>query len=158
MIIKLLGLGQYMRGDDEIGLEIVQRWIKENKGNFPEDQIEADILESPGVNLLGAIAGLNAAVLVDAVHSGAPAGTIHKLSENDLAAFSDGSGSVHGWGAAETLSLGHQLTGDDLPETIIIIGIEGVQFTLGEGLSPAVQNAIPEALLLIDQVLKRLLQ
>ena len=147
-----------MRGDDEIGLEIVQRWIKENKGNFPEDQIEADILESPGVNLLGAIAGLNAAVLVDAVHSGAPAGTIHKLSENDLAAFSDGSGSVHGWGAAETLSLGRQLTGDDLPETIIIIGIEGVQFTLGEGLSPAVQNAIPEALLLIDQVLKRLLQ
>ena len=158
MIIKLLGLGQYMRGDDEIGLEIVQRWIKENKGNFPEDQIEADILESPGVNLLGAIAGLNAAVLVDAVHSGAPAGTIHKLSENDLAAFSDGSGSVHGWGAAETLSLGRQLTGDDLPETIIIIGIEGVQFTLGEGLSPAVQNAIPEALLLIDQVLKGLLQ
>ena len=147
-----------MRGDDEIGLEIVQRWIKENKGNFPEDQIEADILESPGVNLLGAIAGLNAAVLVDAVHSGAPAGTIHKLSENDLAAFSDGSGSVHGWGAAETLSLGRQLTGDDLPETIIIIGIEGVQFTLGEGLSPAVQNAIPEALLLIDQVLKGLLQ
>ena len=147
-----------MRGDDEIGLEIVQRWIKENKGNFPEDQIEADILECPGINLLGAIAGLNAAVLVDAVHSGAPAGTIHKLSENDLAAFSGGSGSVHGWGAAETLSLGRQLTGDDLPESIIIIGIEGVQFTLGEGLSSAVQNAIPEALLLIDQVLKRLLQ
>lgn len=158
MLIKILGLGQFLRGDDEAGLDIVRRWAAENQAKFPAGQIEVEILESPGVNLLGAIAGLDAAVLVDAVQSGAPAGTIHKLSENDLAAFADGSGSVHGWGAAETLSLGRQLAAEDLPALIIVIGVEGVQFSPGEGLSPAVRAAIPEAVSLINKIVRELLQ
>ncbi|NQS90943.1 MAG: hydrogenase maturation protease [Chloroflexi bacterium] len=147
-----------MRGDDEVGLEIVRRWMEEQHVDYPEGLIEAEIMESPGINLLGALAGLDAAVLVDAVQSGAPAGTVHKLSEEDLAAFADGSGSVHGWGAAETLSLGRQLAPEDLPKTIIVIGVEGVQFTLGAGLSPTVLASIPEAVGMISEVVGELIQ
>jgi hydrogenase maturation protease len=157
MTIKILGLGQYMRGDDEIGLELLKLWTEKYAGDYPEDQIEVEILESPGINLLGAIAGLDAAVLVDAVVSGAPAGTVIKFSQDKLEEFGDGSGSVHGWGAAETLALGRQLVPEDLPETIILIGIEAVSFELGEGLSPAVRAAIPKALALINEVLRELL-
>jgi hydrogenase maturation protease len=67
---------------------------------------------------------LDAAILVDAVQSGAPPGTIHKLIEEDLLDFGAGTGSAHGWGAAETLSLGRQLAPEDLPEKIFIIGVE----------------------------------
>ena len=147
-----------MRGDDEIGLEIVKRWMETHGDDYPEGQIEAAILESPGINLLGEIAGLDAAVLVDAVQSGAPAGTVIQFGEEDLEVFGDGSGSVHGWGAAETLSLGRQLVPEDLPNEIILIGIEASVFELGEGLSPAVRNAIPEALKVVNQVLKMMVR
>ena len=156
MRIKLLGLGHSMRGDDEIGLIVVQRWIDEQRGTYPKDRVEADILESPGLNLLGNISGRDAAILVDAVQSGAPAGTVHILAEEDLAAFTEGSGSAHGWGAAETLSLGHRLVPEDMPPKIILIGIEAVQFELGEGLSPGVKAAIPKAISAINQELDRL--
>ena len=147
-----------MRGDDEIGLIVVQHWIENHPADFPGNVIEAVSLESPGINLLSEIAGQDAAVLVDAVQSGAPAGTLFKLTEEDLAAFDDGSGSAHGWGAAETLSLGHQLIPEDMPEKIYLIGIEAIQFQLGEGLSPALRTAIPAALKMVDQVLRDLLK
>ena len=158
MIIKLLGLGQLMRGDDEIGLEIVKQWKEQYGGRHLGSWVKADLLESPGINLLNEIAGVNAAVLVDAVQSGAPGGTVMQISEEDLEAFAGGTGSVHGWGAAETLSLGRQLSADDLPKQIILIGVEAVQFEPGEGLSTAVRAAIPEAVELINRVLEDLLK
>jgi hydrogenase maturation protease len=153
--IKIIGIGHSMRGDDEVGLEIVRRWLDSHMADFP-DSIKAEILESPGLTLLGEIAGLDAAILVDAVQSGAPPGTLHQLSEDDLLNFGEGTGSAHGWGAAETLSLGRQLAPEDLPEKIILIGVEAVQFELGEGLSPAVRGAIPKAVDMINRVLGKL--
>jgi hydrogenase maturation protease len=158
MTVKLIGLGHYMRGDDEIGLILVERWKEEYADQFQDQQIEVEILESPGVNLLGTIAGLDAAVLVDAVQSGAPAGRVIKFTEDDLEVFGDGSGSVHGWGAAETLSLGRQLIPEDMPETVILIGVESLVFELGEGLSPAVKSVIPKALAVINEVLGELFE
>jgi len=147
-----------MRGDDEVGLEITRRWRDSHGADYPEHTIEAETAESPGLTLLGLIAGLDAAILVDAVQSGAPPGTLHKLIEEDLLDFGAGTGSAHSWGTAETLSLGRQLAPEDLPEKIFIIGVEAVQFTLGEGLSPAVRNAIPEAVEMIDEILGELIE
>ena len=158
MIIKILGIGQSIRGDDEVGLEIVRRWRKFHGTDYPECTIEAETAESPGLTLLGLIAGLDAAILVDAVQSGAPPGTLHKLIEEDLLDFGEGTGSAHGWSTAETLSLGRQLSPEDLPKRIFIIGVEAVQFELGEGLSPAVRAAIPEAVEMINGILEELLE
>lgn len=142
-----------MQGDDEVGLLIVRRWQEEHGDDYSSKGIEIQLLESPGLNLLGALAGLDAAVLVDAVQSGAPAGTIHELLEKDLEGFQESIPPAQRWGAAETLSLGRRLVPEDLPEQLVIIGIEGAVFTLGEGLSPAVRAAIPEALDLINRTL-----
>ena len=58
MRIKLPGIGQSMRGDDEVGLIIVQRWIKDHGSDYP-DTVEAEVIEIPGITLLSAIAGLD---------------------------------------------------------------------------------------------------
>jgi hydrogenase maturation protease len=158
MQIKILGIGQSLRGDDEVGLEIVRRWRNTHGADYPHISIEAETAESPGLSLLGLIAGLDAAILVDAVQSGAPPGTLHKLTQEDLLDFGEGTGSAHGWGAAETLSLGRQLSQEDLPERIFIIGVEAVQFELGEGISPAVEASIPKAIDMINQVIQELLE
>ena len=153
MKIMLVGLGHEMHGDDEIGLEIVRRWSAEHKDEYSGLEVQTILLESPGINLLGSIAGLDAAILVAAVRSGAPLGTVRILKDEELAAW-EGSGSKKGrLGAAETLSLGRQLAPENLPEQLILIGIEGGAFGLGEGLSPAVRAAIPRAIEKLDQVL-----
>jgi hydrogenase maturation protease len=92
------------------------------------------------------------AILVDAVHSGADAGTIHILSKEHLDAFPNESGSAHGWGVAETLSLGEKVMPSTIPENIFVIGIEGVDFSMGNPLSPGVELALPEVARLIEQL------
>lgn len=156
MKVILVGLGHEMHGDDEIGLEIVRRWSGENMGKYPGLDIQTSLLESPGINLLGQIAGLDAAILVAAVRSGAPPGTVRILKDQELADLEGSSGKRRSWGAAETLSLGRQIAPEDLPEQLILISIEGAAFGLGEGLSPAVRAAIPGALKALDQALKEL--
>ena len=156
MKIILVGLGHEMHGDDEIGLEVVRRWSEEHAGDFSEMEIQTRILESPGINLLGTIAGLDAAILVAAIRSGAPQGTVQILKDQGLTAFEGSSRKKIRWGAAETLSLGRQLAPEDLPEKLVLIGIEGAAFGLGEGLSPAVRAAIPEALTALDHVLEEI--
>ena len=153
MKIMLVGLGYEMHGDDEIGLEVVRRWSEEHPGDFSGAEFQTRILDNPGINLLGTIAGLDAAILVAAIQSGAPQGTVQILKEESLAAFEGNSRKKGGWGAAETLSLGRQLIPEDLPEKLVLIGIEGAAFGLGEGLSPAVRAAIPEALTALDHTL-----
>ncbi len=152
----MVGLGHEMHGDDEIGLEVVRHWSEIHAGKFSGREIQTSLLESPGINLLGLIAGLDAAILVAAVHSGARPGTIHILEDEQLTSLEGISRKGGGWGAAQTLSLGHQLAPEDLPEKLILIGIEGAAFSLGEGLSPAVKAAIPEALTALDQTLKKI--
>ena len=154
MKIMLIGLGHEMHGDDEIGLEIVRRWSEESSGNLSGLEIHTRILEDPGINLLGLIAGLDAAILVAATRSGAPPGTVQIIKDEELTSFAGASRKTGGWGAAETLSLGRQLAPEDLPEKLILIGIEGSAFGLGEGLSPAVRAAIPEALATLEQTFK----
>ncbi len=156
MKVILVGLGHEMHGDDEIGLEIVRRWSAENMGKYPGLNIQTSVLESPGINLLGQIAGLDAAILVAAVRSGAPPGTVRILKDQEMADFEGSRGKPRRWGAAETLSLGRQMAPEYLPEQLIMISIEGTAFGLGEGLSPAVRAAIPDALKALDQALKEL--
>jgi len=158
MSIIVVGLGQDMHGDDEIGLQIVRSWMQDRAGFHSHQEIQVAILESPGVNLLGAIAGLDAAVLVAAVRSGAPAGIVQVYQDEELWALEESGGLPGAWGAAETLSLGRQLVPEDLPGKLMLIAIEGAAFRLGEGLSPAVAAAIPGALEEIDRIVDGLLK
>jgi len=153
MITTVIGIGQSFRGDDGAGLAAVACWAE----TYPEtaSQIRVELAESPGVGLLHLIEDAGFAILVDAVQSGAAPGTIHTLKEGDLATFLEGTHSAHGWGLAETLALGRKLDPDSLPETIAILGIEAGQVAVGVGLSPEVENALPEAARLIQGWLQK---
>jgi hydrogenase maturation protease len=111
-----------------------------------------ELAELPGIGLLSLFENSAAAILVDAVRTGAPPGTLHRITKDQLAAFEAGSGSAHGWGVAETLSIGGQLMPDALPRRLVLIGIEAGQLVLGENLSPQVKSALPEAADFIERV------
>ena len=146
----VLGIGQSLRGDDGAGLAAVKHW----QSLFPARPLDPDLragsLELPGLALLDFLAGIDQALLVDAVRSGAASGTLHWLGEANLSGFCLGSGSAHGWGVAETLALGRQLHPEKMPSQLTVLGIEAGELDLGEGLSPEVASVMDEAALLIE--------
>ncbi len=83
-------MGQSLRGDDAAGLAAVRLWQQRYQANNERINLQVELAELPGIGLLNLLDGNSIAILVDAVHSNAKAGTIHVLSEDQLEAFSDG--------------------------------------------------------------------
>lgn len=149
--IKIIGIGQSLRGDDAAGISAVQLWIDTFHAASLPQGVQVELAELPGIGLLNILEGARFAILVDAMRSGGRAGAIHLLTQDQLESFKGGSGSAHGWGAAETISLGRQLFPSNLPTELILIGIEASQFELGEKLSPDVASSLPEVARMIEQ-------
>jgi hydrogenase maturation protease len=149
--IKIIGIGQSLRGDDAAGLSAVRLWIETFHAESLPRGVQVELAELPGLGLLNMLEGTRLAILVDAVRSGGRAGTIHLLTQGQLDTFNEGSGSAHGWGVAETISLGRQLSLTNLPTELILIGIEAGQVDLGEKLSPDVASSLPEVVRMIEQ-------
>ena len=153
--IKVIGIGQSLRGDDAAGLAAVHLWQERYQENKERPYLQVELAELPGIGLLSLLEGAGMVILVDAVRCGADAGTIHILSREQLEAFPNEAGSAHGWGVAETISLGEKVMPANMPEKIILIGIEGVDFSMGKPLSPEVGLALPEVARLIEQLATR---
>lgn len=135
----IIGIGNAYRRDDGAGLAAARRL---EALDLPGAAI---LLHSgEGTSLMDAWQGADHVVLVDAVHSGAPPGTLHRIdaSERDPApAFF--SGSTHTFGVAEAIALARTL--GTLPRRLDIFGIEGVDYNYGPGLTLEVENAVAQA-------------
>ncbi len=155
MDILIIGLGQQLRGDDGAGLEAVRLWQE----TYPETakKVHVILAEMPGLGLLDLLDGMEAAILVDAVHGSAAAGNLHHIRPEKLDSFTPGSTSAHGWGVAETLELGRSLYPELGNYRISLIGIEAGSMDMGTGLSAPVQAALPEAVKLIEKEVQGLL-
>ncbi|GCE30115.1 hydrogenase [Dictyobacter alpinus] len=143
--LLLIGAGNLYRSDDSVGLKVVQA-IKSN--HLPDvDCIEHD---ADGTGLLEIMAQADTVILVDAVKSGAPPGTIHKFAVHDsvpscpIPLFSS-----HDFGVGEAIQLAQVI--HQLPRRLTVYGIEGSSFCLGTMLSPAVACVIPDVVALIYQ-------
>lgn len=133
--IRLIGIGQPLRGDDALGLEAVKEW--QQQYGTETVGVEVITLESPGLALLDCLLDCSAAIIVDAVRSGGAPGDIYLLSESDLASFGPAAASAHGLGVAETLALGRTLYPDQLPDRLQFIGIEAQTVQVGDPISSA---------------------
>jgi hydrogenase maturation protease len=155
MKILILGIGQSLRGDDAAGLEAVQLWQAQHPDSAAQAQVE--LSELPGLALLDLLEGMDAAILVDAVQTSAPAGTVIRLGPDELASFTPEAGSAHGWGVAETLQLGRSLYPSLADCRISLIGIEAGPMDMGADLSPQVQAALIGAATMIEKEVQDLL-
>ncbi len=133
----MIGIGNELRGDDAAGLEVARR--------LPRDRGFA-VRAHPGeaVDLIEHWRGAKQVVLIDAVSSGAPPGTIHRIeaTREPLPAALRRTSS-HAIGAAEAIELARVL--GRLPGQLVVYGIEGARFAAGSPLSDAVARAIPAA-------------
>jgi len=138
--ILVIGLGNEYRRDDAVG-RIVARRLKASRG----DNVRVVEESGEGAALMEAWKGADFVILIDAVHSGGAAGSIHRF---DAAAQPIPSRffhySTHAFSVAEAVEMGRTL--DQLPAKLIVYGIEGKTFDSGMGLSVEADAAADEVL------------
>jgi hydrogenase maturation protease len=134
----VIGIGNDLRQDDGVGL-VVARRLKA----CAIDGVE--ILEHDGeaTSLLEAWECFQRIAVVDAMWSGAAAGTILRMDAHGPGIARGVWHSSHSPGLAEAISLARTL--GRLPPALVVYGIEGQAFGYGRGLSPAVENAACDA-------------
>ncbi len=150
MRVTVIGIGQSLRGDDAAGVEAVRLWARLYAATSARAEVTVQCAELPGLGLLALLDGFDAAVIVDAVVSAGPAGTIYRLGLDQLDSFDTASKSAHGWGIAESLRLDRQVNTDQKPIRIRLVAIEAEQMELGRSLSEAVEQAMPAACAAIE--------
>jgi hydrogenase maturation protease len=136
--LTVIGVGNRFRHDDAAGLEVAARLhaLKPAGVRVVEEESE------PG-SLLEAWAGVDEALVIDCVSSGAPAGRMHRFEVGkDPLPVELFRPSTHALGVADAVELGREL--DRLPRRLAVYGIEGENFEAGEGLTPIVEVAVEE--------------
>jgi hydrogenase maturation protease len=127
--MTVIGIGNEWRSDDGAGLEVARR-------------LGGLTLPGEPIGLVEALDGSDEVTVVDAVFSGAAPGTVHEFEAGaeplPVALF--GSSSTHALGLAEAIEIARSL--GRLPTRVRVLGIEGIRFEYGRGLSPEVEKAV----------------
>lgn len=141
----VVGLGSPDRGDDAIGAKVADAFAA-----LGMPHVAVTVHEDP-TDLIELWSGFDPVVVIDAVRSGAPAGTLVILETGagleplpQSAWRSTGRGGTHSFGVAAAIELGRALR--RLPPRLTLIGIEARAFEHGAPLSPEVAAALPHAL------------
>jgi hydrogenase maturation protease len=141
----VIAVGNPYRSDDAAGLRVASLLREAAPG-------AATVVEhsGEGASLVETWKDARAVILIDAVSSGAPPGTVHRLEPLlqplPRALFRH---STHAFSVPEAIELARAL--NQLPEHLLVIGIEGQNFTAGTECSPAVAAVLGQV---ADQILE----
>jgi len=135
-VIRVIGLGNPHRKDDAVGIAVVRLLGDRKPANAEVVACEADpttLLERWGED--------DRVIVVDAASSRNAPGTIHRfdavaapLPTRHFAVSS------HALGLVEAVELARAL--GRLPRSLVVYAVEGADFGTGQGLSPAVGDAL----------------
>ncbi|GLW25939.1 hypothetical protein Mame01_59810 [Microbispora amethystogenes] len=128
----VVGLGGDLRGDDAAGLAVARLL-----GDPPPPGVAVEACGDAAA-LVEAWSGAALAIVVDAVRTGAPPGTVHdRLPSLPEAGWHAGwQGGTHSLGLVDAVALGR------LPGELVVVGIEGGDFTPGAPMTPPVLAAV----------------
>ncbi|HMK22939.1 MAG TPA: hydrogenase maturation protease [Terriglobales bacterium] len=129
--MKIIGCGNPKRGDDDAGPLVIRR--------LQGHGIEAETVEGDTLDFLQACRQEDAVIVIDAVVTGAPPGTVFHWDADDLSLPHKPTISTHGLGLAESIQLGRVL--GCLPRRLQVFGIEAREFAVGASMSQEVRKA-----------------
>lgn len=141
--LRLLALGNEILGDDAFGILVARRVAE-----LAPERIEVICSSAAGFHLLDDVIGASRLLVVDIVQTGLnPAGTVYVVREQDVEVVSGGS--PHYTGLFEMLAVARQLS-LDAPLEVLILAVEAADcLTVGGGMHPAVEAAMPQVVDLI---------
>ena len=132
----MIGIGNEYRSDDGAGIIVARRISERALSSCAVYEAGGE-----GTALMELWRHADDVILIDAVSSGAAAGTIHTFHPVEqplptgLFPYSS-----HAFGLAQAIEMSRVL--NELPRQMIVYGIEGENFEMGTELSPAVQDSL----------------
>ncbi|WP_455205980.1 HyaD/HybD family hydrogenase maturation endopeptidase [Kaarinaea lacus] len=146
--VLVLGLGNILLQDEGIGVRVVEQLQRDY--HMPDD---VEVLDggTAGMALYEHIIDRQHLLVVDAVKTGRPPGTLVTLSGEQVPAFFRNKVSPHQLALSDILAA-LKISGTQLPE-LTVVGIEPLNLETGLDLSTAVTEKIPA---LIDEVVQQL--
>ena len=147
--VSIIGLGNVFLGDDGIGPLVIEHFRCRYEC---DDNVDVLDLGTPGLDLAPYLYGRHLIILVDAVQSNAPAGTIAVYCEEDFAS-QRATLRITGHDPGLWDALAHLRLADQSPAELIIIGIVPQACNFGEAMSGAVLDTVDAAVHHITHVL-----
>lgn len=133
--VVVIGVGNAVRGDDGAGLAVTA--ILRRSGMRGVHIVDED---RDGFSIIEHWREADTVILIDAIVSGAPPGTVHRLNllHDALPAWTSRH-STHLLSIADAVNLARTL--HQLPSDLRLIGIEGSAFDIGRAMTEVVQQA-----------------
>ena len=119
-MIKIIGIGSPF-GEDNISWQVIDLLKKSPHLKNQSQPLSIEQYDRPGLRLLDLMANAQMVILIDAVVTGQPVGTLHRLQKKEIQEFKC-IFSTHDLGIAQTLKIGEAL--NMLPQEILLYGIE----------------------------------
>lgn len=126
----VIGVGNPFRCDDAAGLEVARRLRN----------VAAYQSSLGGFELMDLWQGADEVIIVDAIHSNSPPGTVQRYEPLAEPLPTDTFASSHAIGVAETIEMARRL--GRLPTRLRVYGIEAANVRSGTTISPEVAAAI----------------
>ena len=133
----VIGLGNPLMRDDGVGVRLVH----ELAADFAGGGVEFADAGTSGMSVLHLIAGRKKAIIIDCALMHADPGTIRRFTPGDLTARNLLAHlNNHEGNLLEILELSRRLA--ELPDEVVIFGIEPVKVSPGESLSPILEEQV----------------
>lgn len=135
MSILVIGLGNVLMRDEGIGVRAAEEL--ESRYELP-DHVEVIDGGTSGTELLEPMRGIDHLIVADAINTGAEAGTLVRIADQQVPAFFQTKISNHQLGLSDLLAV-LRVT-EEAPESVAIIGLVPYVLENELGLSPAAEE------------------
>ena len=157
MIYRVIGVGSPY-ADDQVGWHVIgalEASLRQH--TVMGQQICLHRASRPATELLPWLSGSAGAIVVDAMRSGAAAGTVRLFTGSEVLALSDAApvACSHGFGLAAIIQLAEVL--GDLPAKMAVCAIEAGDTAVQSVLTPQVAGAVPVAAAMVEATLREFL-
>ena len=151
-MIRVLGMGNVLMGDDALGPHVARLLTARYK---PQAGVEIEDVGTPGLDLTPYLDQARAVVVVDTVISDGPPGTIRIYRRDDLLATPPPDRTnPHQPGLREALMAAELTSG--MPDEVILVGVVPHDTDARTGLSPALRERLDDVIATVLRELERL--
>lgn len=152
--IAVIGVGNPLRRDDEVGWSVVRRVDARSKRAPLPEGAQLTCCDGDPERLISLWQDTDATILIDAASTGGRAqpGTVARCEPEAGSPWHTGAASSHGLGPATAFELGRILGRS--PRRLIVFTVEGGDFSMGEGLTERVADAVECVARLVEKEIR----
>lgn len=134
----VLGLGNTLNRDEGLGVFSLEPLRARLGGSGAIELLDGGVL---GMSLLPLVESCSHLLILDAVDTSSPPGTVTELGREEIPLFARLKLSLHQLGFQEVLQLAS--VRGNLPEHLGLVGAQPADVSIGVGLSPGIEAVLP---------------